>query len=130
MPNLNRVLLMGHLGKDPEIRSTATGKKVGSFSLATTSGKGEQKSTEWHRVVCWDHSAEYASNYLKKGSPVYVEGSIKTNKWTDKEGKPRETKEIVAHSIQGLSRVEKDCVDYAKEILGAQEEPKENDVPF
>lgn len=129
MPNLNKVLLMGHLGKDPEIRSTASGKKVGSFSLATTSGKGDQEETEWHRVIVWEHSAEYASNYLKKGSAVYVEGSIKTSKWTDKQGQPKETKEIVAHSIQGLSP-KKDGIDYAKEILGGQEEPRDDDAPF
>jgi primosomal replication protein N len=89
MAGVNRVILIGNLGKDPEIRSLEGGVKVANFSLATTEsykGKNGEKvdQTEWHNIVLWRGLAEVAENYLKKGNSIYVEGKIRTRDWTDK----------------------------------------------
>jgi single-strand DNA-binding protein len=105
---VNKVILIGNLGDDPETRYTAGGAAVTNIRLATTESwkdreSGErQERTEWHRVVFFGRLAEIAAEYLKKGSQVYVEGSIRTNKWQDKEGKDRYTTEIVANEMQML----------------------------
>lgn len=100
---LNKVLLIGRLGKDPEVRSTTSGLAVCSFSLATNEfkGKGEQREevTEWHNIVCFDRLAERAGEYLKKGSQCYIEGKLQTRKWQDKNGNDRWTTEILANDI-------------------------------
>jgi len=98
--SVNKVILIGNLGKDPEVRYTASGEAMCNFSLATTDSwkdksSGERKElTEWHRVSFFGKLAEIAGQYLKKGSQVYVEGSLRTRKWTDKEGQERYTTEI------------------------------------
>ena len=100
MASVNKVILVGNLGADPETRYTATGDAVCNIRLATTESwkdktSGEKREiTEWHRVVFYRKLAEIAGQYLKKGSQVYVEGSIRTRKWTDKEGQERYTTEI------------------------------------
>ena len=99
MAGVNRVILIGNLGKDPEIRTTEGGVKVANFSLATTEtykGKtGERmEKTEWHNIVLWRGLAEVAESYLKKGNTIYVEGRIRTRDWTDKDGNKRYTTEI------------------------------------
>jgi single-strand DNA-binding protein len=108
MASLNKVLLIGNLGKDPEVRYTAGGTAVASFSLATTDrikgkdGNWEDK-TEWHNVTLWARLAEIAGEYLAKGKTVYIEGRLQTRKWQDKEGKDRYTTEIVGEKMQMLS---------------------------
>ncbi|TGU74588.1 single-stranded DNA-binding protein [Geomonas terrae] len=108
MASLNKVMLIGNLGKDPEVRYTAGGTAVASFSLATTDrikgkdGNWEDK-TEWHNVTLWARLAEIAGEYLAKGKTVYIEGRLQTRKWTDKEGKDRYTTEIVGEKMQMLS---------------------------
>lgn len=108
MASLNRVMLIGNLGKDPEVRYTAGGTAVASFSLATTEkfkgkdGNWEEK-TEWHNVTLWGRLAEIAGEYLAKGKTVYIEGRLQTRKWQDKEGKDRYTTEIVGEKMQMLS---------------------------
>ena len=105
---VNRVILIGRLGKDPEIRSIPSGTSVTKFSLATdekfTDRSGEkQERTEWHNVVAWGKLGEICGQYLKKGKLVYIEGSIRTDSWDDKEsGQKRERKEIVARDMQML----------------------------
>jgi len=105
---VNKVILIGNLGKDPETRSTASGTAVTNVTLATSESwkdkqSGEkQERTEWHNVVFYNRLAEIAGQYLKKGSKVYVEGSIRTRKWQDKEGKDRYTTEIIANEMQML----------------------------
>jgi single-strand DNA-binding protein len=104
MAGVNRVILIGNLGKDPEIRSLEGGVKVANFSLATTEtykGKNGEKvdSTEWHNIVLWRGLAEVAESYLKKGNTVFIEGKIKTRDWTDKDGNKRYTTEIVADNM-------------------------------
>jgi len=108
MASLNKVMLIGNLGKDPEVRYTAGGTAVASFSIATTekfkgkSGDWEEK-TEWHNITLWARLAEIAGEYLSKGKTVYIEGRLQTRKWQDKEGKDRYTTEIVGEKMQMLS---------------------------
>lgn len=97
--SVNRVQLLGNLGQDPEVRYTLTGKTVATLSVATSDqwkdAAGErQERTEWHRVVLWDRLAEVAGQYLAKGSKAYLEGSLQTRKWTDKDGSERYRTEI------------------------------------
>ena len=108
MAAINKVILIGNLGRDPEVRYTPNGSAVCNVSVATTrqwknKDSGEkQEETEWHRVVFYDRLAEIAGEYLKKGRSVYVEGRLKTRKWTDKEGKDQYTTEVVANDMQML----------------------------
>jgi len=108
MASVNKVILIGNLGRDPEVRYAPSGSAICNVTLATsrqwkdkTSGE-RQEETEWHRVVFYDRLAEIAGEYLKKGRPVYVEGRLKTRKWTDKDGVERYTTEIVADQMQLL----------------------------
>lgn len=108
MASVNKVILVGNLGKDPEVRFTQGGDAVATVTLATSDNwtdkaSGEKKeATEWHRVVFFRRLAEIVEQYLKKGSSIYVEGKLKTRKWTDKDGQERYTTEIVADSMQML----------------------------
>ena len=108
MASLNKVMLIGNLGKAPEVRYTAGGTAVASFSLATSeriknkNGEWEEK-TEWHNITLWARLAEIAGEYLSKGKTVYIEGRLQTRKWQDKEGKDRYTTEIVGEKMQMLS---------------------------
>ena len=106
--SVNKVILIGNLGKDPEIRSMQDGKTIVNFSIATSENwkdktTGEQKAkTEWHRVVIFnEHLAKIAQNYLKKGSKVYVEGQLQTRKWTDQSGVEKYTTEVVLQRFKG-----------------------------
>ena len=105
---VNKVILIGNLGKDPETKSLPSGSAVCNVTVATTDGwkdkqTGEKKEhTEWHNVVFFDRLAEIAGQYLKKGSKVYIEGSLRTRKWQDKEGKDRYTTEVRANDMQML----------------------------
>ncbi len=105
---VNKVILIGHLGQDPQQRAMPSGKAVVNLRLATTDQwrdkqTGENKeATEWHNVVMFDRLAEIAAEYLRKGSQIYVEGRIRTRKWQDKEGQDRYTTEIVVNEMQML----------------------------
>lgn len=105
---INKVILVGNLGADPETRYTASGSAITNISVATTESwrdkqSGEQQErTEWHRVVFFNRLAEIAGEYLRKGSQVYVEGSIRTRKWQDKDGQDRYTTEVVGNEMQML----------------------------
>ena len=108
MASINKVILVGHLGRGPDVRYTPSGAAVCNVSVATTRNWKDKSSgdkveeTEWHRVVFYDRLAEIAGEYLKKGRPVYVEGRLKTRKWQDKDGKDNYTTEIVAEQMQLL----------------------------
>jgi single-strand DNA-binding protein len=107
MASVNKVILIGNLGRDPEVRYTPSGTAVANFSLATTENwtnkEGQKESrTEWHRVVAWGRLGEICGEYLSKGRQVYIEGRIRTNEWEDQEGNKRQTKEIVALTMQML----------------------------
>lgn len=108
MASVNKVIILGNLGRDPETRYTPNGDAICNITVATTDNwkdkqTGEKKElTEWHRVSFYGRLAEIAGQYLKKGSPVYVEGSLRTRKWQDKEGIDRYTTEIRAEQMQML----------------------------
>lgn len=108
MASINKVILIGNLGRDPEVRYTTSGAAICNVTIATSrnwkdKNSGERmEETEWHRVVFFDRLAEIAGEYLKKGRPVYVEGRLKTRKWTDKDGVEKYTTEIMADNMQLL----------------------------
>jgi len=106
MAGVNKVILVGNLGRDPELRYTKNGQAVANFSLATSEswqsrdGGGREERTEWHRVVAWAKTAELCAQYLSKGRTVYVEGQLRTREWEDREGNKRQTTEIHAQTVQ------------------------------
>ena len=105
MSGVNKVFLLGHLGRDPEMRYTPDGTAIATLNVATSEtfkdrDGNKQERTEWHRVVFWSRAAEIAGEYLRKGSMAYVEGRLQTRKWTDKEGQERYTTEIVGDRLQ------------------------------
>ncbi len=107
MASVNKVILVGNLGRDPELRYTPGGQAVANFTLATnerfTSKDGaKQERTEWHRIVAWGRTGELCAQYLSKGRSVYIEGRLQTREWEDKEGQKRRTTEIVANTVQFL----------------------------
>ena len=108
MASVNKVILMGNLGRDPELRHTPSDMALCSVSIATSSRRKDKTSgetiedTQWHRVVFYDRLAEIAGEYLKKGKPVYIEGRLKYGKYTDKDGIERNTTDIVATELQML----------------------------
>jgi single-strand DNA-binding protein len=108
MAGVNKVILIGNLGRDPELRYTQSGQPVANFTMATTEtwnkrdGSGKEERTEWHRIVAWGRTAELCAQYLAKGRTVYVEGRLQTREWEDREGKKQRTTEIVANTVQFL----------------------------
>lgn len=108
---INKAIIVGNLGADPEIRYTQNGSPVATFNVATTERwrdkeNNQQESTEWHRIVAWRKLAEICGEYLHKGSRVYIEGKIQTRKWQDQSGNDRYTTEIVAREMKMLDRRE------------------------
>jgi single-strand DNA-binding protein len=129
--SVNKVILIGNLGRDPEVRSTQDGMKIVQLSLATSeswkdkaSGERKEKS-EWHRVVIFnEHIADVAEKYLRKGQKIYVEGQLQTRKWTDKDGAEKYTTEVVVPRFKGeLTMLEKSSAE-----VGASE--PDEDIPF
>lgn len=146
MASLNKVMLIGNLGKDPELRHTPAGTAVATFSLATSeryrnkqSNEWEEK-TEWHNVVLWNKLAETAGQYLSKGKTVYLEGRLQTRKWQDRDGNTRYTTEVVCDSMkmlspkgESLSRGSADQASSYEPVSGSNyEEPpfQDDDIPF
>jgi single-strand DNA-binding protein len=133
MPALNRVQLIGRLGRDPESKFTPTGKKVAHFSVAVSNHwktrDGEAKeSTEWVNVEAWDRLGEVCQEYLKKGSLVYIEGRLKTDKYEDK-GETRYFTKVVAQMVQFLENRIGDTLTEQPE-LSAEEDPEATEFPF
>jgi len=108
MASINKVIIIGNLGRDPEVRHTPSGTAVCNMSVATTRAWKDKASgdkveeTEWHRVTLYDKLAEIAGEYLGKGKPIYIEGRLKTRKWQDKDGKDNYTTEIIGETMQML----------------------------
>jgi len=107
MASVNKVILIGNLGADPEKRFTGSGAAVTTFNIATTDRWNDkqgqkQERTEWHRIVVWGAQAENCEKYLSKGRPVYIEGRLQTRQWDDKDGNKRYTTEVVAQRVQFL----------------------------
>lgn len=103
MSSVNKAIIVGRLGKDPELKYTASGAAVCQVSVATSFKTKETETTEWHRIVFWERLAEIVGEYTEKGSLIYVEGRLQTRKYTDKEGVEKYATEIVATSMQLLS---------------------------
>ncbi|MBD3216799.1 MAG: single-stranded DNA-binding protein [candidate division Zixibacteria bacterium] len=130
MASVNKAILIGNLGRDPELRYTPSGKAVASFSIATTEKwrdqNGEmQESTEWHNIVLWGRQAEIAKEYLAKGRPVYIEGRIQTRSYEDKNGVKKYMTEIVGQRMQFLGSRGDTSSDYTP-----PPPPKDDDAPF
>ena len=106
MASVNKVILLGNLGRDPELRYTPGGQPVANFSIATSEswnkkdGSGREEKTEWHRIVAWGRTAELCAQYLAKGRTVYIEGRLQTREWENKEGQKQRTTEVVANTVQ------------------------------
>lgn len=143
MASLNKVQLIGNLGRDPEVRYTPSGSAVCNIMIATTrrwkdkTSGDKQEETEWHRVVFYDRLAEIAGEYLVKGKPVYVEGRLKTRKWTDKDGQDKYTTEIIAEQMQMLgskddapSRAPAGSRQAPAEKTGTGFDSMDDDIPF
>lgn len=137
MSGINKVILVGRLGADPEIRYTQSGAGVANFNLATsenwTDRDGQrQERTEWHRIVVWGKMAETCSQYLSKGRQVYVEGRLQTRSWDDKDGNKRYTTEVVANTVQFLDRGERNTASADAQAIEPPSEapPMDEDIPF
>ena len=137
MAGVNKVILVGNLGKNPEVKYLDNGVAVANFSLATTESyknkEGERVSqTEWHNIVLWRGLAEVAEKYLKKGASVYVEGKIKTRKWEDKEGVTRYSTEILADSMTmlGSRPASEDAAKDDSQVDDSQVDDPKDDLPF
>ena len=132
MSNVNKVILIGNVGKDPELRHTQNGTAVCNFSVAT-SEKYTRKdgtdvdSTEWHNIVTWARLAEISNQYLQKGKQVYIEGRIQTRKWQDKDGGDRYTTEIVAQNMQMLGG--RDVADHSS-VSKQHPAERDDEIPF
>ena len=137
---INKAIIIGNLGADPEIRYTQSGSQVATFNVATTERWRDQsgtmqESTEWHRIVAWQRLAEICGEYLHKGSRVYIEGRIQTRKWQDQSGNDRYTTEIVAREMKMLDRRESGSSGMGSQDSGTSEPPPYGssmgeDVPF
>ena len=141
MAGLNKVMLIGHLGRDPELRYTSSGTPVCDFSMAVsrrynTRDGQQQDETEWFRITAWNKLAEICANYLTKGQQVYIEGRVKLDRWTGQDGQERSTLAVTAFEMQMLgSRGERAASGGTPEEAGAPaEEAEENidpdDLPF
>ncbi len=133
--DLNKVMLIGRLGADPEIRYTQNGTAVATLSVATNfrvkRGEEWEDQTEWHRVIAWNRLAEIASEYMSKGTKVYVEGRLQTRSWEDANGNKRWTTEIVARDISMLcGRGEAAGSGGGGDLAPPEPPPPEDDVPF
>ncbi len=140
MASLNKVILIGNLGRDPEVRYTQNGTAVANFTLATNEvwtdkAGGRQERTEWHRIVVWGKQAEIVREHLTKGKQVYVEGTLQTRQWDDREGNKRTTTEIKAARVLMLGRPEGGDARVAvgappQEVVTDEPTPAEDDIPF
>jgi single-strand DNA-binding protein len=130
--SINKVIILGNLGGDPNVNYTKNNTKVANLSVATTTvntSTGEEVA-EWHRVTAFGNQAEAAEKYLSKGSKVYVEGRTQTNKFTDKEGIERSTKEVIANQVQFLSKGPNKETGTPAETAESKGEQTDDDLPF
>ncbi len=142
MASLNKVILIGNLGRDPEVRYTQGGTAVANFTLATNDvwtdkAGARQEKTEWHRIVVWGKTAEIVREHLGKGKQVYVEGSLQTRQWDDREGNKRTTTEIKANRVLMLGRPDGGGAEMRgapaggpPDVIADEAPPQEDDIPF
>ena len=124
--SLNKCMIIGNLGRDPEMRYTPSGQAVTQFTVAVNRNykdqQGErQEETEWFRIVAWGQQAEFAAEYLRKGAKVYIEGRLQTRQWEGQDGQKRYTTELVANTIQNLERRPRDDAGSQGDAGGSQE---------
>ena len=129
MMGINKVILVGNLGGDPEIRKTASGQSIALFNLATSRSwvdrEGRrQESADWHRIVVWGKLGETCANHLSKGRQVYIEGRIQTRSWEDEKGQKRYTTEVIAHQVLFLGGAPKEASADAEKGRSYQSEPR------
>ena len=136
MSSRNLVILLGNLGRDPEVRYTKSGQAVASFSLATSekwTGKdgNKEEKTEWHRITAWGKLGEICGEYLSKGKQVYIEGRLQTREWEDKDGNKRQTTEIVANNMTMLGQAGggSQSGGYSSSA-GGSDDFEDDDIPF
>lgn len=131
MSGINKVILLGRAGKDPETRYTADGKAVTNLSLATSYGKGDSEKTEWHRCTAWEKTAEVIAEYVRKGNRLYVEGELQTKKWKDKDGQDRYTTEVKVFKVELIDRNDNSAqqTETLPKVSGSIED-MDNDIPF
>lgn len=138
---VNKVILIGNLGNDPEVRYTPNGSAIANISLATSEiwkdkqTGDNQERTEWHRVVFFNRLAEIVGEFLKKGAKIFVEGSLRTRKWQDKNGMDRYTTEIIASNMQILDSRQAGSADYSNNSSSSHEpmttvDDFDDDIPF
>lgn len=140
MAGLNKVMLIGHLGRDPELRYTSSGTPVCSFSVAVSRRSGgrdreQQDETDWFRVTAWERLAEICANYLTKGQQVYIEGRVRLDEWTGQDGQQRSNLAVTAYQMQMLgSRRDQGMSSESMDDGGAPAEAEEtidpDDLPF
>jgi len=135
MASLNKVQLIGRLGQDPELRITSNGNSVANVSIATTEYYKQQEKTEWHRLVFWNKLADLVGKYCRKGSQIYVEGSLQTSEWQDKDGNKRYKTEIIVRNLQFLDskpEISNPSTPPTQEYDSSQptQEQEYDDVPF
>lgn len=133
MSSLNKAMIIGRLGQDPEVRTTNNGKVVANLSVATSQKYNDTEQTEWHKITVWDRLAEICRDYLKKGSLAYFEGKLQTRQWEDKDGTKRYTTEIVAYQMQMLDTKGKPSGAVESEPQGEpvdMEDIDDDDLPF
>ncbi|RLB10335.1 MAG: single-stranded DNA-binding protein [Deltaproteobacteria bacterium] len=136
MADVNKVILIGNLGRDPELRYTPSGIPVATFTVATKEewrdrNTGEkQERTEWHRIVAWRRLGEICGEYLHKGSKVYIEGKLRTRTWEDRDGNTRYTTEIIAQNLQILTPKGEGLEDIPEPPISEEPIDNEEDIPF
>ena len=135
MASVNRAILIGNLGRDPDLRYTPSGQPVAKFPIATSERWKDkdgqlQQRTDWHNIVAWGRQAEVCKEYLKKGSPIYIEGRIQSRSYEDKDGNRKYITEIVANRIQMLGRKEEGPSGEETPPEPETEEAEGDDIPF
>lgn len=131
MASLSKIIVIGNVGRDPELKMTASGKTVCEFSVAVNRGKGDDKETDWYRVSCWGTQAENAQQYITKGRLLYVEGRFQPREWTTREGERRLSLEITANDFRLLDRRDAN-VDQTEPapIVAGTESVDPDEIPF
>lgn len=144
MASVNKVILLGNLGRDPEVIMTASGQKMAKFSIATSEkyldkSGAKQEKTEWHNILAWGKLADIIEQYVRKGSSVYIEGKLQTSSWEDPNGQKRFKTEIVARELQMLGGRGEQCGEPDRppreraskaKLEGYSETPADDDLPF
>lgn len=128
---MNKAVIIGRLGADPELKKTGSGLSVANFTVAVDrKGAGEERITDWLDVVAWRNTADFVCKYFRKGSPIAITGNIQTRIWEDKDGKKRKTVEIIAESVEFVPKAKEEGGSFASGNDDGFEIVEDEDVPF